>query len=357
MVGIKRKDKPMKDITELQKYLESKDFSQLFILVDENTSKHCLPALLEKVDILTDNQAILLEIPQGEENKNFATVENFIASLQQSNADRNACLICLGGGVICDLGGFAASIYKRGIARVNIPTTLLAMIDAAIGGKTAVDFNGVKNLVGTFDFNYDTFLDTEFLISLSQNQLMDCVAEMLKTFLFSDENLAYEFIQAITTAKTFNTSTQNENTATEELNSNIEYLNTETENLIQAITPFIIKCATIKQDIVKQDSKDNNIRRKLNFGHTLGHAVEVFYNLSHGHAVAVGISYALDLSVKYCGFPLKKAAEIKTFIADNYSIPPFKDDMKSLIPLMQQDKKNSGSNINFVLLKDVGVVF
>ena len=350
MVGIKRKGKPMKDITELQKYLESKDFSQLFILVDENTSKHCLPTLLEKVDILTDNQAILLEIPQGEENKNLSTVENLITSLQQSNADRNACLACLGGGVICDLGGFTASIYKRSIERVNIPTTLLAMIDAAIGGKTAVDFGGVKNLVGTFDFNYETFLDTEFLDSLSKNQIMDGVAEILKTFLVSDENLTCEFIQAITNAKVSNTTIKNENDTTE--NSN-----TENEILIQAIRPFIIKCASIKEDVVHQDCKDKGIRRKLNFGHTLAHAIELFYNLSHGHSVAVGISYALDLSVKHCGFPQKKAVKIQSFIADNYAIPPFKDDMKSLIPLMQQDKKNSGSNINFVLLKDVGVVF
>ena len=190
-----KRDFKMKNIEQLQTYLTEKDFSQLFILTDDNTSKFCLPVLLEKVDILTDRQAVLLEIPAGEENKTLNTAENIIDSLTESEADRNSCIVSLGGGVICDLGGFVASVYKRGIQNVNVPTTLLAMVDAAIGGKTAVNHSGIKNLIGTFNFTSQVFFDAEFLSTLSSSQIMDGIAEMLKTFVMFDYSCAEELMQ------------------------------------------------------------------------------------------------------------------------------------------------------------------
>ena len=325
----------MEKIEQLQSYLQKKQFSQLFLLVDDNTSVNCMPILLEKIDEITDRQAVLLEIPHGEENKTLSTAENIIRSLAQSEADRDSCLLSLGGGVVTDLGGFVSSVFKRGIENINIPTTLVGMADAAIGGKTAVNIDGIKNLIGTFNFgvlkndsvlSYDVFknkvfLDTDFLSTLSVNQIKDGVAEILKTFLVADEGLSRKF-----------------------LDSPIEK---------NAVVPYIEPCATIKERIVSQDPYDRGIRKSLNFGHTLGHAVEMFYNLSHGHSVAVGIHYALDLSVKHCNFPYEKAKAILQFIEINYELPPYDKDISQLTDLMRQDKKNTDEKINFILLEDI----
>lgn len=308
----------MKKIEELQGYLEERNFSQLFLLTDENTSKYCLPILLEKVDILTDRQAVLLEIPAGEENKTLKTAKNLINSLAESDADRNSCLLSLGGGVVCDLGGFIASVYKRGIQNINLPTTLLSMADAAIGGKTALNHSGIKNLIGTFNFKTEVFIDTDFLSTLLYPQIMDGAAEMLKTFLVFDWESAQEMMKTSDFTK---------------------------------INPFLIQhCAQIKENIVAQDPYDTSVRKKLNFGHTLGHAAEMFYGLSHGHSVAIGMHYAIDLSVKHANYSPQKAKEIQNFLELHYTIPDYRKDMAQLIPLMRQDKKNSNGNINFVLL-------
>ena len=312
----------MKKIEELQSYLKEKNFSQLFLLVDSNTSQHCMPILLEKIDEITDRQATLLEIPANEGHKTLKTAEDIINSLMESKADRNSCLISLGGGMIMDLGGFVASIYKRGIQNINVPTTLLSMVDAAIGGKTAVNHSDIKNIIGTFNFQSEVFVDTEFLNTLTNEQIKDGVAEMLKTFLVADEKLCETLLSTPIS----------------------------TETLSTLITP----CAEIKERIVSQDPYDLGIRKKLNFGHTLGHAVEVFYNLSHGHSVAIGMYYALGKSVQYCNFPIEKAEKIKQFILANYEIPPYEKDMPQLVSLMRQDKKNEQGKINFILLEDIG---
>ena len=307
----------MKNIEQLQTYLTEKDFSQLFILTDDNTSKFCLPVLLEKVDILTDRQTVLLEIPAGEENKTLNTAENIIGSLSESEADRNACIVSLGGGVICDLGGFVSSVYKRGIQNVNVPTTLLAMADAAIGGKTAVNHSGIKNLIGTFNFTSQVFFDAEFLSTLSSSQIMDGIAEMLKTFVMFDYSAAEELMRI--------------------------------KDFTEIKRDLIVRCAEIKEKITLQDPYDRGIRKKLNFGHTLGHAVEMFYGLSHGHSVAVGMHYALDLSVEHAGYDKQRADKVKSFIENNYEIPDYRSDMQQLIPLMRQDKKNTDGEIKFIL--------
>lgn len=308
----------MKDIQELQPYIAANDFSQLFILTDGNTSKYCLPVLLEKAEILADRQASLLEIPAGEENKSLQTADSLITSLSESGADRQACVISLGGGAVTDMGGFVCSVYKRGIKNLNVPTTLTAMADAAIGGKTAVNHSGIKNLIGTFNFTSEVFMDTEFLSSLTQEQIKDGAAEMLKTFLLFDYAKAEKMMQ-------------------------ISDFGSMDRDLIKA-------CAEIKEKVVAQDPYDRKERKKLNFGHTLGHAAEMFYGYSHGHSVAVGMHYALQLSVKYAGYDRQKADRVRAFIEKNYFVPDYEKDMQHLIPLMRQDKKNNGEKINFVLL-------
>lgn len=312
----------MKKIEELQIYLKEKNFSQLFLLVDSNTSKHCMPILLDKIDEITDRQATLLEIQADEGNKTLKTAEDIINSLMESNADRNSCLISLGGGMITDMGGFVASIYKRGIQNINVPTTLLSMVDAAIGGKTAVNHLDIKNVIGAFNFKSEVFIDTEFLDTLTIGQIKDGVAEMLKTFLVADEKLCETLLSVPISIETLST----------------------------LITP----CAEIKEKIVSQDPYDLGIRRKLNFGHTLGHAVEVFYNLSHGHSVAIGMYYAVEKSIKYCNLPIEKAEKIKQFILTNYEMPPYEKDMPRLLSLIRHDKKNEQGKINFILLEDIG---
>ena len=221
----------MKDIQELQPYIAANDFSQLFILTDGNTSKYCLPVLLEKAEILADRQASLLEIPAGEENKSLQTADSLITSLSESGADRQACVISLGGGAVTDMGGFVCSVYKRGIKNLNVPTTLTAMADAAIGGKTAVNHSGIKNLIGTFNFTSEVFMDTEFLSSLTQEQIKDGAAEMLKTFLLFDYAKAEKMMQ-------------------------ISDFDSMDRDLIKA-------CAEIKEKVVAQDPYDRKERKKL----------------------------------------------------------------------------------------------
>ncbi|MDO5760079.1 MAG: 3-dehydroquinate synthase family protein, partial [Bacteroidota bacterium] len=259
----------MQTIDQLQNYLRENQFSQIFILTDENSGKYCLPILLEKADEIADRGATLLEIPAGEENKNIETIKNLSSSLLESNADRNSLLISLGGGVVTDVGGFVASIYKRGIQNINIPTTLLAMVDASIGGKTGVNLNGIKNALGTFNTDTITLVDTDFLQTLPYKEILSGVGEMLKTFLVLDKEMLAKFISK--------------------------------KDLQTIEDEFILRCMELKESVVEQDVFDNKRRKILNFGHTLGHAFEGYYSLlekksiTHGEAVVIGIYYAMKL--------------------------------------------------------------
>lgn len=314
----------IQELNQLNKYLQGKDFSQIFILVDDNTSRECLPILVDYADFLADKQANLLEVSsQEKEAKNITTALSLIDALLEARADRKACLIALGGGMITDLGGFVASIYKRGIQVVNVPTTLIGMVDASIGGKTAVNYKDCKNIIGTFNFDTMTFLCDRFLDSLDKEQVLDGVAEMLKTFLVSDA----QALQKLMATKDFN----------------------------KLHRELIIHCANIKQHIVEQDPYDYTVRKKLNFGHTIGHALEAYYQgkLSHGHAVAVGMYYALELSKVKLGFSSSKAAKIQAFISKNYEIIKIKPIVEGLLPYLRQDKKNDDGKIMFVLLDDI----
>ncbi|MBQ9254077.1 MAG: 3-dehydroquinate synthase [Bacteroidales bacterium] len=320
----------MHKIEELQQYLIENSFSQIFVLVDENTYKHCLPILVDKIDEISERQATILEIPSGEENKNFITVENICNSLLESHADRKSLLISLGGGVVTDMGGFVACIYKRGIQSINIPTTLLSMIDASIGGKTGIDLNGVKNAIGTFNHNTISFLDTDFLKTLSQRQIMNGVAEMLKTFLIADKDYTKLFIEK----------------------KDFSYIEDR----------FIERCIHIKETIVEKDFYEKEERKTLNLGHTLGHAFESYYmtkpqteHLLHGEAVAIGLYYALKISEKYFSLHKDTFSSIYNFLSTHYKIPSLIEEKENISSYIKNDKKSYNNNTYFVLLKDIAL--
>ena len=295
--------------------------SQVFILTDENVAPFWLP---ETEYWLNCKNAIEIVIKSGEQHKNLQTVQRIWKTLLKHHADRNALLINLGGGVITDLGGFAASTYKRGIKFINIPTTLLAMVDAAIGGKTGIDFGGGKNQIGTFAEAEEVIIDPVFLSTLPRRELLSGLAEMLKYGFISDANL----------------------------------LNTNLENY----QDFILRCGEIKRRIVAHDPTEKGLRKVLNFGHTLGHAIEshcltTIHPLLHGEAVAMGMAAALWLSVKQCGLEKKVLNNYEKqlpILLSEAEINLTDADEEYILSYLALDKKNKGEQPQFVLLEAVG---
>lgn len=316
------------NLKDLSDFLRQRPCSKVFILVDENTEKDCLPLLVEEVEETLGS--CLLEIPCGEKSKSMAVVEDLCKTMIEEKADRESIIISLGGGVITDIGGFVASIFKRGIQNINIPTTLLAMVDASIGGKTGINLNNSKNQIGTFNFSSLTFYDYRFLDTLSKRQVLNGVAEMIKIALVKDE----ELWNKMKTKSIFD----------------------ETKSRVD--TELIRSCIGLKQEIVREDKEEKNIRKILNFGHTLGHAIESIYldkekDILHGEAVASGMYYAVKLSEMKLGFPCNKAQEIYSYLKTHYNIIDIKEDIDNIYNYLLMDKKNKKNNICFVLLNDI----
>ena len=286
------------------------DASKVFILTDENVAPFWLP---EVAHWLRCDAAIDIVIKPGEQHKNL------------HQADRNALFINLGGGVITDIGGFAASTYKRGIKFINIPTTLLGMIDAAIGGKTGIDFGGGKNQIGTFAEAEDVLVDPVFLTTLPRRELLSGLSEMLKYGFIADANL---------------------------LEVNLENYQ-----------DYILRCGEIKRDIVAKDPTEKGLRKILNFGHTLGHAIEshclaTAHPLLHGEAVALGMVSALWLSVKQCGLDKKVLQDYEKqlpLLLSDSELNLTNADVDSILGYLAMDKKNKGEHPQFVLLEAVGM--
>ncbi len=310
-------------------YLDNKHSadSSIFILMDENSKKHCKKKLLEDFPILAHAGEILIK--SGEKNKNLETCNKIWLKLIANHADRHSLLINLGGGVITDLGGFAAASYKRGIAFCNVPTSLLGMIDAAIGGKTGLDYDGMKNVIGSFSFAENTYIDSQFLSTLPERHMRSGFAELLKIALVSDKLL---------------------------------WKKLKLQNIkdIMDHPDLIIKAVTLKNNIVKDDPFEKNVRKKLNFGHTIGHAVESYSLLHdkkpllHGEAVAIGMICESWISKKKKYLSGSEMDEIiyKLF---KYTLSyKFKTDVEGILKLMRDDKKNSGQKINFTLLNLIG---
>ena len=309
---------------DLQSEIESASPDRLFVLTDENTRRLCWP-LVDGFPVFSD--ARLIEIPQGDANKNLDSLAMVWEALQRGGGTRHSLLVNLGGGMVCDLGGFAASTFKRGIRFVNIPTTLLAMVDASVGGKTGVNFGGLKNEIGTFSEPQAVVIDTKFLETLDRENLLSGYAEMLKHGLLDTVAHWAEVLQF-------------------------------TIHNLQFTT--IQQSIVVKQRIVTSDPHEKGLRKALNLGHTFGHAFESFSiqhptPILHGHAVAFGLICELYLSVVKCGFPTEKMRQTVQFVRENYgSLPITCDDYPELIRLMQHDKKNIGDSIRFTLLADIG---
>ena len=300
---------------------------KLFILTDEHTHRLCLPQL-QSIPALENAAEII--IGAEDVHKNLETLASVWQALSEQGATRHSLLINLGGGMVTDLGGFAAATFKRGIAYINIPTTLLAMVDASVGGKTGINFNGLKNEIGVFNDSKFVILDTEFLRSLDAENICSGYAEMLKHGLISTEDMWKELI-------TF------------------DLANPDLKHLQQMVADSV----KVKERIVEEDPHEQGIRKALNLGHTFGHAFESWAlkrkPILHGHAVAFGMICELYLSATHTGFPTEKMRQTVSFIKEYYGTLPITcDDYDELIELMHHDKKNQNGIINFTLLGGIG---
>ncbi|QSE97753.1 3-dehydroquinate synthase [Fulvivirga lutea] len=306
---------------ELNRILDSTKYSKLAVIVDENTLKHCLP-LLDTKDYK------LIEINAGEKYKTLDTCTFIWQKLTEYSFDRHGLVINLGGGVIGDMGGFCASTYKRGIRFINIPTTLLAQVDASVGGKLGVDFNGFKNHIGLFAEPEAVLIDAIFLRTLPENELKSGYAEVIKHHLIRDFN-------------GWNTLSQSE------FNS-LDWLE------------IIKHSVKIKNQIVSEDPRESGLRKILNFGHTVGHAIEShFLNtdepLLHGEAIALGMICESHISFQRNMISKDVLNEITHHISNHYKLRVIKEEAFEILwNLMGQDKKNNTSNVLAVLLNSIG---
>lgn len=314
---------------QLNEMLQKLQPSKIFILTDVNTQKLCASLFLQQLK--TDVSIEILEIEAGEKHKNLETCQALWETLSDFEADRKALLINLGGGVVTDLGGFIASTFKRGVSYINIPTSLLGMVDASVGGKTGIDLGHLKNQIGVINNAEMVLIDVAYLATLPQQEMRSGLAEMLKHGLIYDE-LYWDKMKDLS-----------------KLSSN---------DLEQLIYESVI----IKNTIVCQDLEEDGIRKTLNFGHTLGHAIESYFmqntakkSLLHGEAIAIGMILAAYLSNKLTDLSTHELQEIKTTILHSFERVAFtQKDVQPIIDLLKFDKKNSHGNINFVLLKEIG---
>jgi 3-dehydroquinate synthase len=313
----------------LNEHLKDTNYSKVFILADENTNTDCVPFVL--ANIHTDIEYDILEIEHGEEQKNLDICLGLWEALSEYGADRKSVIINIGGGVITDLGGFVASTYKRGIPFINIPTSLLAMVDASIGGKTGIDLGHLKNQIGVINTPELIVVDTSFLATLPQLEMRSGLAEMLKHGLIFDEDYW----------------------------NRLQNLSAST---IADLDGLIYESIIIKKDIVAQDPTEQGVRKTLNYGHTIGHAIESYFlehseykRLLHGEAIAMGMIMETYLSMKYLGFSKEEGEKIKSVFKSIYGhVDILVSDYAPIIELLKYDKKNEHGNINFVLLEAIG---
>lgn len=312
----------------LKAILEQTKYSSIYILTDTITHQLCLPRILAIKEL---SLAKMIEVNSGDTNKSVDTLVTIWKCLSSTGATRKSLMINLGGGMITDLGGFAASTFKRGIEYINIPTTLLGAIDAAVGGKTGINFLGLKNEIGVINPGAYVLIDPGFFKTLDKNNFLSGYAEMLKhALIYNHEELREIFKFDL---------------------HDIDY---------DKLGLLLTRSVAIKEEIVQKDPKEQNIRKALNFGHTIGHAFESFsYEmhkpLLHGYAVAYGMICELYLSHKKVGFPKDELQRICKFIVENYGA--FDITCKQyprLYELMTHDKKNETSEVNFTLLASVG---
>ena len=314
---------------ELAKEFSGRNPANVFILVDSTTKELCLP-LLKSGEFI--RQAKVIEIPAGDSYKTLGTLEQIWLFLRQNNASRKSLMINLGGGMVTDLGGFAASTFKRGMEYINIPTTLLGAVDAAVGGKTGINFNGLKNEIGVINSAKSVLIDVAFFKTLDRQNFLSGFAEMIKHGLI----------------------------ASPEVWNNVVQFSLEDVDYKQ-LSVLLEESIRVKEAIVEKDPMEKNIRKALNFGHTIGHAFESYAMESgapvlHGYAVAWGMIAELYLSFKKTGFPKGRLQEAVSLIKENYGALHITCKQYELLyDLMTHDKKNEGDGrILFSLLADVG---
>ncbi len=315
--------------TALNAYLKAHRFSMIFIIVDSHTHDACFSKFLSHLE--TEVGIEIIEIEAGEQHKTIDTCVGVWNALSDLGADRKSLVINLGGGVVTDLGGFVACTFKRGLKYINVPTSLLAMVDASVGGKTGVDLGSLKNQIGVINSGEMVLVDTSFLETLPQDHLKSGLAEMLKHGLIYDRSY---------------------------WNKVSKLSGQHLEDLDQ----LIYESVQIKHDIVEHDPFEDGMRKHLNFGHTLGHAIESYFlshpdkeDLLHGEAIAIGMIMEAYLSTQLLGFPkddLQQIVNVINKIYKHVAIEP--SDHDSIIELLKYDKKNEHGNINFVLLESIG---
>ena len=304
------------------------EHDKIFILTDQTTHDMCLPKL-QNFLCLKGAQSIVIKA--GDTNKTLDSLAEVWTALSQGGATRHSLMINLGGGMVTDLGGFAASTFKRGINFINIPTTLLAMVDASVGGKTGINFGGLKNEIGVFSDSKFVIINTQFLDTLDHDNICSGYAEMLKHGLISDNKHWAELVG----------------------------FNLAQPDLAQ-LQRMVAESIKVKERIVTEDPHEHGIRKALNLGHTVGHALESFAMkhgrpVLHGYAVAYGMVCELYLSARKTDFPTDKMHQTVRFILDHYGRLPYTcDDYPELLELMRHDKKNTSGIINFTLLGGIG---
>jgi 3-dehydroquinate synthase len=316
----------------LNAHIEKSHYSKVFIIVDSNTHELCLPEFLARIE-LPDIELEVIEFPAGEAHKTIDTCYQIWQALSDLEMDRKGLVINLGGGVVTDLGGFVACTYRRGVNYINIPTSLLAMVDASVGGKTGVDLGTLKNQIGVISEGIMVLIDTAYLKTLSASQMRSGLAEMLKHGLIWDRN----YWNRLKDLKVLDWN--------------------DLENLIY-------ESVQIKNKVVTQDPKEDGIRKALNFGHTLGHAIESYHlannnknELLHGEAIAIGMILEAFLSFKLNRLEEADLLDIKSHILKIYDPITFKTaDIENIIELLRYDKKNSHGDIKFALLDRLGTV-
>ena len=317
--------------SELNVLLEKKNYSKIFILVDENSNQNCLPTFLP--NLATEIPFEIIELESGEINKNIQTCTEVWSVLTELGADRKSVILNLGGGVITDLGGFVASTFKRGIDFINIPTTLLGMVDASVGGKNGVDLGTLKNQVGTITNPEMVVIDTRFLETLPQNQMRSGLAEMFKHGLIFDKTY-WNRLQDLSQLDTTH------------------------------LDALIHEAIAIKNTIVQQDPTENGIRKALNFGHTLGHAIESYFlesdhktTLLHGEAIAVGMVLESYLSLENKLISSEDYFQIKKALLSIFgTIEIHENDLTPICDLLIHDKKNEYGRVQFALLDGIGAI-
>lgn len=315
----------------LNLFLKESKYSKLFIIVDNNTNEFCLNKFLPFLE--TDLSIEIVEFEAGEPNKNIETCVEIWNVLTELGADRKSLVINLGGGVVTDLGGFVASTFKRGMDFIHIPTTLLSMVDASVGGKTGVDLGNLKNQIGVINVPKMVLIDTQYLATLSKEEMRSGLAEMLKHGLIFDKNYWEQFLDL----------------------KAIDFADFD---------ELIYRSVEIKNEIVMQDPTEKGIRKALNFGHTLGHAIESYFlesetkkTLLHGEAIAVGMILESYISLEKGLITNEEYNQIKTAIKSIYDDVTFEEnDIEPIVELLIHDKKNEYGNIQFALIQAIGKI-